>query len=577
MTIPTSPAPNEEWTNPDTGITYTWTGERWVIYAEPEPTHDLEFVLSNGNVADKDIYLTNIASSNADIIDVSPEKAKVVIATEGSKVPTFELQHYAVDDPSEVKLELDEDGRRFDIECDDKVDNIHFRFEEDEKFILNKTGDAQFIGKVQGEPGTQNNEFVTYGQLTTLEEEIEQLAPSLERGSWVYTPNFPPAQGEYTLVKQILDEDEQETLCQEIYAQCLADNPDDPLAQQACTREWGDCTDAIAGTKVVTTAEFAEATRIYFNDIDANGTTHAWAEIPPDHYIDIFNEADEGFLVGDITDHTGGNFSINLLSSKGTADGIATVKIFRTQGTVDFDSYVRKSGDTMTGTLTVQGGGVSKFFGPKGALAAYAGEEASNGQHIFFVYGSPYEKEDGSGTTRDLIFSVINDGRVYGKTGYMPTSADQFSTKRYVDQAIRREVITPARYEYKCYINQTGANSPGSGQAFFYGKDMTSSTIKLSLYAANAPVPLQGHSGITMFTYNATINNTYRAMTISCWYYRNSNGSEDWKWKGTAEIDTLKLYSDHILVTTSANATRKWANGDIGAGGNYRFTISGLL
>ena len=66
----------------------------------------LEEVLDNGNVADKDIYLTHLASSDSDIIDISPEKAKVIIATDHNKVPTFELQHYAADDNSQVKLEL---------------------------------------------------------------------------------------------------------------------------------------------------------------------------------------------------------------------------------------------------------------------------------------------------------------------------------------------------------------------------------------------------------------------------------------------------------------------------------------
>ena len=88
-------------------------------------------------------------------------------------------------------MTTDEDGTRFDIECDEKVDNIHFRFEKNDKFILNKRGDAVFSGKVQGEPGTQNNEFVTYGQLTTLEEEIEQLAPSLNVVAGHYL-NHPP-------------------------------------------------------------------------------------------------------------------------------------------------------------------------------------------------------------------------------------------------------------------------------------------------------------------------------------------------------------------------------------------------
>ena len=46
--------------------------------------------------------------------------------------------------PVLLRLELDEDGKRFDIECDERVDNIHFRFEDDVKLELNKTGDAYF-------------------------------------------------------------------------------------------------------------------------------------------------------------------------------------------------------------------------------------------------------------------------------------------------------------------------------------------------------------------------------------------------------------------------------------------------
>lgn len=33
MAIPTNPAPNEEWTNDTTGVTYKWDGERWFIVA----------------------------------------------------------------------------------------------------------------------------------------------------------------------------------------------------------------------------------------------------------------------------------------------------------------------------------------------------------------------------------------------------------------------------------------------------------------------------------------------------------------------------------------------------------------
>ena len=39
MTIPTNPAPNEEWTNDATGVTYVWDGERWFI--KPGEKEDL--------------------------------------------------------------------------------------------------------------------------------------------------------------------------------------------------------------------------------------------------------------------------------------------------------------------------------------------------------------------------------------------------------------------------------------------------------------------------------------------------------------------------------------------------------
>ena len=352
--IPNPPQLGDEFTNEITGVKYKYDGIKWVVVAPAHVPDDLEAVLNQGNVADKGFLLTDGEDA---LIAAAPDEALITIASDTSKKnPRLRLTH--IDEMNypnaQAQIELDQDGTRVDFEFDQAINDVHFRFDDNEKFILNKDGDAEFTGKVEGEPGTQNNEFVTFGQLTTLEEEIEQLAPSLERGSWTYTPNYPPAQGEYTLVKEILDEDEQEVLCQTTYTECVAAAAGNVEALNACNRNLLSCQDNIVGTKVITTAEFVEATRIYFNDIDANGTTHSWAEIPPDHFIDIFNEADENFLIGDITSHTGGNFSIDVMSSKGTASGIATVKIFRTQGTVDFDSYVRKSGDTMSGALDMQ-------------------------------------------------------------------------------------------------------------------------------------------------------------------------------------------------------------------------------
>ena len=314
---------------------------------------NLEQVLEQGNIADKGFVLTNLEN---DAILVSPEQARIMVGGVGpSVVPSVELRHETgIQDTSLVKLELDEDGQRFDIECDEKVDNIHFRFENNVKFELNKKGDAVFNGKVQAEPGTKDNELVTYGQLLTVEEELEQLAPSLERGTWTYTSDSNPGPGEYTLIKLMLTKEDQETLCNEDYQQCIIDAAGDLVAQTECNRIASECTrDVVPEGKIVTTDQFAEADQILFNAIDSEGVEHEFKGIDDDHLLDLFNEDNDAFGVFDILTHGGGLFDVDVLSTRGTAVDLARLKIFKHEGAVDFDQYVRKQGDTMTGELKI--------------------------------------------------------------------------------------------------------------------------------------------------------------------------------------------------------------------------------
>ena len=194
------------------------------------------------------------------------------------------------------------------------------------------------------------------GKLATLEEELEQLAPSLERGSWNFTLNHPPGPGEYTMISAFLDEDDQEALCTQALAECQTAAGGDPVAGQACSRDYQACLNAIDGSKVVTTDDWTQCDELVFNNIDMNGVDHGWGGIDSDHYIDVFNMNDENYMVGDIATHGGGSFSFDLVSSKGVASGPATIKIFKSEGTIDFDQYLRKTGDTVTGDLRVKPG-----------------------------------------------------------------------------------------------------------------------------------------------------------------------------------------------------------------------------
>ena len=260
------------------------------------------------------------------------------------------------------------------------------------------------------------------GKIATLEEELEQLATSLERGSWTFTLNSNPGPGEYTMIKAFLDEDAQEDLCSQAYAQCSAAAGGDPTALAACNREYQACNDAIDGSRIVTTDDWTECDELVFNDVDMNGVVHGWAGIDSDHYIDVFNMNDANYMVGDIATHGGGTFGFDLISSKGSAAGPATVKIFKSEGTVDFDQYVRKTGGTIVGTITILPDKAAR------ALELQAGPEAA---------GTPYNIFTVRNSSGDLLFYIDERGAISAaKNDYRPTGFNHLANKKYVDDAI---------------------------------------------------------------------------------------------------------------------------------------------
>lgn len=172
----------------DPGYTYWWDTtllELCVLYggmwfpatAIQNDIPSLQEVLENSPaVTTKDIYLTNTES---DIIDISPTEARIVIGTVGAgTAPKFELRHKEGLDDSLALFEIDDDGKRLDIEADGHIDNIHFKFSDQDKFILNKTGDAEFTGRVKAENAVEDDELVTYQQLNEVEQQIESIAPT---------------------------------------------------------------------------------------------------------------------------------------------------------------------------------------------------------------------------------------------------------------------------------------------------------------------------------------------------------------------------------------------------------------
>lgn len=152
--------------------------------------------------------------------------------------------------------------------------------------------------------------------IVELEEEIEALAPSFDRGEWDYKePSDPanmPAEGNYF----ILD------------------------------------------TNGNSTADFANAHEILFNNKDVQDITHTWATVEVGQKIEMFDALDSEYLLAkieDITLESGAvKFEVTVEQSEGGAGGGSPrvrVKIFQIQE-VDVSTLMPKSGGTFTGDVT---------------------------------------------------------------------------------------------------------------------------------------------------------------------------------------------------------------------------------
>ena len=563
--IPNPPTLGDTFLNEVTGVTYEYDGEKWiVIHTAKADAINLEYVLNNGAVADKGILLTDAEDA---LIALAPEEALIDIASDTSKKnPRIRLTHIDTANypDSQAQIELDQDGTRVDFEFDQAINDVHFRFDDEEKFVLNKDGDAQFIGKVEGEPGTQNNEFVTYGQLTTLEEEIEQLAPSLERGSWTFTLNHPPGPGEYTMIQAFLDEDDQEVLCDQEYAECLAAAAGDVEAVNACNRTWGSCKDSILGSRIITTDDWTECEQLVFNSVDSKGVTHEWNGIDSDHYIDVFNEADESFMVGDITTHGGGTFAFDLVSSRGTANGLASVKIFKTEGTVDFDQYLRKAGDTMGGMLQLLPNSATP------PLYVYPHKDAGDNIYCIRQFSAPRTNPETGTTARETVFYTTTSGDISGSDNYRPSKNRHLTNVQYVQDQMSK-LYYPARYSWRVQTKTTAG--PSAGYVQFDNTSMSNSSEvrinfksydgKLDLFdVGDGKVVYMGASGSSMMLTG---------------YYIGNDTDNKWKWKGTANIKKITILNRNGSYFKCELGPYQTSNQTFSDGNRYYFTISGLF
>ena len=248
-----------------------------------------------------------------------------------------------------------------------------------------KADAVNYEGKIVNEKNLVNKEYVDDAdealrqQIITLDEELESIVPSIERGQWVHEqaadPYRSPNAGKYFLIKGITSAS------------------DIGLAQF--------------------TEDYTEATGAVFSSTDNNGTSHSWSDIDPEELIDLLDKPDPDGLFGTITEidtstHSTGAAIImwERIQSQGSptnnAPFLTNVKIFTAPTGGTATEFVKKSGDEMPGPNPL-------IFETKRSSNNYS-SPASNTAYIKFI-----NDNNGSKQEKSIFMS--------GTSGYLCTNS----------------------------------------------------------------------------------------------------------------------------------------------------------
>ena len=394
-------------------------------------------------------------------------------------------------------------------------------------------------------------------QIIELEEEIESLAPTFDRGEWEFVTEQPAA-GEYAIGHLATSE-----YCLDIVGKCFIEAGDDEVAKSKCNRLATECETAEEAGEAYLSDSWGGVDTLKIHKLDAKGKEHGFGDWTVGKYVELFNHDDEGyglFVIDEaaVIEADIATFKVHHVAHEGKPSGVARAKVFE-MSSGDPTDFVRKAGDTMTDTLYIRPPKDSaglRIYAPQGD----AGAGQADATQLVRVANSH----------NSYVFYVEESGAIAGKMGMVPTEDRHLTSKKYVDELIAAELTAPARFEWKVYVNADGPPLQ-QGSANLNGASMNdTSVIRLHKHALNAPVPIKGHgSGLTMYKYSPSPK-LYHSTILSAW----SKSGAEWQWKGTAEIDEIKLFSDYIQIKLGY---RKESNMNFSNTGYYRFTVGGLF
>ena len=295
-----------------------------------------------------------------------------------------------------------------------------------------------------------------------LEEEIDAIAPSVERGVWKFNLGGAVAsRGQITMY--------------------------DGMNQ--------------TGSPI---GLFKSAKAIWLNELDSDGTPHGFANVNEGDLIELFvqGEADYGlFTVVAIHDESDGDIKywvidvdfVRSLDSESTADNADNLRVKIIQP---------PSADGELDDRYLLNGGVNTLKGPTQLLSTnskYLNIQAAPGQTSgFFVMRDNNSRN---------IMHVSNNGEIKLKEGRMATDIDEITTKRYVDSKLGSGVgsnVIGRRFKYNTSgdYSTKGYFCYGSGKLKLATEDMDGGKM---IHSSNNSV-----NGVNEITWGSNLKFTIR-------------------------------------------------------------------
>ena len=327
------PDPNvtQEFEGPN-GVTYVWddSDNKWVVKTV-------------GSVNPDDVYLKKKGDTIDDAVgDVTYKwNNKLLLSSE-----------------NEIELRLDGFDSSFKMLRDEEADlrttlyseyiKLHaendLTFQAEDDIIFYSGSDIVFNSVSKEIVNREINEIIDPKQITTkeyvdaqdailnnqileLEEEIDAIAPSVERGQWFYDTTATntardPQSGHFYLLKNI-------------------------------------------GSSPDFTQSYDEANGVVLHNTDKNAVSHGWADVEIGKLIQLYDSADDDYILGEIVEVVDNLYpnslriKFDLISSKGSPTNnspfVTRLNIFDApSGGGDVSGFVMKTGDKMSGTLRLQ-------------------------------------------------------------------------------------------------------------------------------------------------------------------------------------------------------------------------------